>query len=389
MNPDRAAYIKKYLSDTKSVLNAGKSLRQLINSDVATLNYAIEGLENASEYQKSGGIGYQTFMFSELDALKEEDKEIRGNISEEVFVSVLIDMQKANLLIASGLSVGQPGAKMAQQNLDEALFRLGTTTETIERSLSEPVNEGMGSERLGFSEEAIVPEAAISNNLADAMKTFTGYSNETLETLVSDVEGVVTNATKAIMDLRPNTGQVLSAISRLGDSVQAISEDIGRLIQLGLKEMERAVNNLIRLLGNNELSQIKSKVENLLNDVTDGRSVAISLEFVFGTATTKDLIKNTLNQKGLEKDAIDRASNEMVKLRISFKDNMSMAKKMVSTLTFFGGLLSFAFTSIRLWILFAYIVIFAGVILIGMDYADSGMIQRIRGVRDITRVLLN
>jgi hypothetical protein len=111
------------------------------------------------------------------------------------------------------------------------------------------------------------------------------------------------------------------------------------------------------------------------------------LKWAFGVEATRTHIAEILGSEGLERAALDEASNALSQLVIKFKENMAMAQGLTSAVTLAGTLLALtplAGPELALVTASAYVLILAAVVLIGMDYADSGRIlQRVRGVGEI------
>jgi hypothetical protein len=384
MTSNHAVLTSDYLLSTQSVLNAGNRLRNLIDADRATLEYAITRLERAAQQHEDGGTGYRAFMFSELETATEADKAMRERLTEDALASVLADLQVANVLIAAGQTLGETGERAEPRLLNEALLRLENTTRTIEQSLASPLAEGVEPGRFGFAEEVAAPETVQSADLPSAIETLKSRSDETLTALVNETQGVMTSVLTALDKI--DKAKVTAALSNLGFQVQALPR-VGRLFRQGVEKLEGAIDALIRLLGSEVLAQIKAKVEEIWQKVKKGEYIAQTLKWAFGVEATRTHIAEILGSEGLERAALDEASNALSQLVIKFKENMAMAQGLTSAVTLAGTLLALtplAGPELALVTASAYVLILAAVVLIGMDYADSGRIlQRVRGVGEI------
>lgn len=382
MTANHAVYTSDYLLSTQSVLHAGGRLRNVLDADRATREYAITRLERAAEQHETGGTGYRTFMFSELETTTEADKAIRERVTEDVLISVLTDLQVANVLMAAGQALGETGEKAEPRRLDEALLRLENTTRAVERSLPSPLAIGAEPGRFGFAEAVTIPAVVQSADLPSAIETFRHRSNETLSTLVNEARGVVASVITVLSQL--DEEKVLAGLSKLGVQVQELPR-IGRLFRWGVEKLEGAIDALIGLLGSEALARIKAQVEKVWQDVKEGKYVAQALEWAFGVEATRTDIEEILRSEGLRQEALDKAGNALDQLASAFKENMSITRGLTSAVTFGCTLLTpLASPQLALVAASAYAVILAAVVLIGMDYADSGRIlQRVRGVREI------
>jgi len=379
-----------YLSGTQVVLSAGRQIRAFLDADPATLEYAVTRLERAAQEYEGRGSDYRAFMFSELDSTDEAEREIRQRLTEDVLATVLTDFEVANVMIAAGQTMGETGEKAEKRFLDDALLRLDITTRALERSLPSPLTVGTVPGRFGFAEAVIPPQEIKSPDLMSAIQTFKRSSDETLTRLVSEAQGVGTSVVTSLSKLPEE--KVLAALSKLGEQVQELPM-IGRLFRQGVTKLLRAIDSLIRFLGKGALNLIKVKIEQIWQKIKDGQYLADVLNWAFEVEPTRSKIDEILNSKGLDPAVLDEASNALGRLSITFEEKMKMAEGLAKALTLAGTLLALTpLSGAALTILVAstYGLILAAVVLIGMDYADSGRIlQRVRGVREIADDLLS
>jgi len=385
---DHVDWTSDYLNDTQSVLNAGRRLRRVLSKDHSTREYAVTQLERAAQQQKTGGEGYRAFMFSELDTAAEGDKQKRERVMEDVLAGVLTDLNVANVLMAAGQTLGEMGQKAGANVLDEALLRLENTTRIIEQSLPVPLSIGAEPGRFGFAEAAAELIVADSADLPSAIEGFRKRSNETLDDFVDQAKGVAVSIVAGLSKL--DASKVLEALSGLGEKIEELPK-VGRLFSQGIKKLQSAVDALMRLLGNDLLKKVKEQVGKIWNGFKDGKYVSAPLEWAFGIEGAKKEIEAALLSQGLNQQTLDEASNAVAKLRISFKENMGMLSGVVSAVSLAGTLL-FIVPAIGQPLTLAaasiYVVILGAVVLIGMDYTDSGtVLKRIHGVGEIAKGL--
>jgi len=387
MAGEHAAYAKKYLQNTQSVVFAGRRLLDALDEGPATLAYAIDGLEDASQEHEAGGTGYRAFMFASLDAAPPADKATRERMTEDALAAVLTDVQVANVLLAAGHTLGETGEKVPPSLLEGALTELETTRQSIEQPLTAPL-VGVQPGRFGFLGATAAAEPVVSPDVPSAIEAFRRRAQDTLAALVIDAQGTVSTVMKALDKL--DKQKVLEALSRLGDQVQELPR-VGRLFRRGVETLSGAIHALGRLLGGEIIARIKDRVEKLWQDAKAGKLVAQGLEYVFGVEATKKQVEDIMRLDGLDRGALDQASTSLQALSARFKENMAMAKNLTSAVTLAGtllGLASLAAPSFVLLTAVAYLVIVAAVVLIGADYADSGsLLQRVRGVGQIAASL--
>lgn len=381
MTNDHVSSGGAYLELNRAVLFAGRTLRDNLEADQPTLDHSISQLEQSVERQESGEVSYRTLMFSELEAAAGTEEAKEELIAKDVLASVLTDLEVANLLMAAGEALGETGEeakRQAKPHLDEALRRVENTTDATERSLA----QGEPGRR-AFAEEA-VPAVVQSTDLTSAIQTCRRRSDESLTALVTEAQGVVTSITDALLKL--DSKVVLAALSKLGKGVESLPK-MGRLFRWGVRKLERAISVVIRLLGNDALGRVTSQVKEILEKVKDGKLVAKTFEWAFGIDETRDQIAEVLSSEGLQQGALDEASNALGRLAVAYKDNMAIMGSLSVAVALAGTLLAFtplAGPAVALAVIPANLLILAAVILIGIDYADSGgILRRVAGVGEI------
>src|SRR5271167_1855037 len=150
-----------YLQSTRAVLQAGRQLRNVLDKDRATLDFAVSGLERAAQLQDNGGSDYHAFMFTALQAAPKADVAVTEKVTQDALASVLTDMHVANVLIAAGQTLGETGKAAHPNVLDGAILSLENAANIEERSLRRAPAAAAESGRLGFVGEVLttkVPE---------------------------------------------------------------------------------------------------------------------------------------------------------------------------------------------------------------------------------------
>ena len=386
MTTKHAVNSSDYIIATESVLTAGKRLQMTLaaGASPAKLEYAIVGLEQAAEMQDNRGVAYHNFMFSELETATEDEKSMRERMTEDVLASVLTDLQVANVLMAAGQAVGELGEQKEPQKLGEALRRLENTSQIVGQSLASPLKNGVEPGRFGFTEDAGAAEPVKSVDLNSAIKTFKQRSDEVLTSLVNDAKDVVMSAFKALSAL--NADKMLEAISKLGEAIGDLSK-VGRLFSQGLKKLADAVNSLTCLLGEDLLKKVKEQVKKIWEVLKNDKYVTGPLELAFGVKATKEQIDEILKSGSLKLETLDEGSYTLAKLKQSFKENAEILSDLVAAVSVAGTFVALVpAISAQAALVTASIIslILGAVVLIGMDYTDSGiMLNRVRGVRGI------
>jgi hypothetical protein len=105
-----------------------------------------------------------------------------------------------------------------------------------------------------------------------------------------------------------------------------------------------------------------------------------------------DRIDEILSKDGLRIESLDDASNALARLKQAFKENMEILSAVVAAISLIGALLILTpAIGAQAALISASInaMILGAVVLIGMDYTDSGvLLKRVRGVREITEGLI-
>ena len=214
--------------------------------------------------------------------------------------------------------------------------------------------------------------------------TFRLRSDETLEAMVSEGRAAVESAVKALQKI--DSAKVLQAISQLGDQLAELPK-IGRLFNLGLQKLRAAFSALTRLLGSNALKAINEQVGKLWEKVKEGKYYDQALGWAFQVTETQKYVEIRLSSSQYTTQGVDRGSDELVNLQAAFKEAMGLVGGITAALALAGSLLAFtalAGPQLALALAAAYIVILAGILLIGRDYTDSEtLLKRVRGVRQI------
>jgi hypothetical protein len=380
---------KRFISDTQSVIIAAKRLSINLDREQSKIDFAAKQLKQAVELQSRSEEGYRAFMFSDLESTPESDRATRERITEDTLMTVLVSLETANLLIVAGAASKEAGEMADRSKLDEASRRLGNTVKIMERSQSVPLSRGAVPGRFGFQEESDGICRIVAQDLPSAIKSYRQRSDVTLSSLVSESKVATTYILTALSKLKPN--DVTSALSSLGCQMQNLPQ-VGKLMGMGVKMIQDSIDVLIRLLGSESIAKVKGEVEEIWEKVKKGEYLENLLYMAFEIDKTKKMIDSKIRSETLDKNVLDKACEELKSLELKFKESMELMKGITSAVTFGSGVLAvltfMTGPNAALAAAIAYLVIFAAIILLGMDYADSGhILQRIRGVGEITKGL--
>lgn len=387
----------RYALANESIITAGKYLQNVLDEDFSTLDYAITQLDEAANNQDKGAKSYRAFMFTALESTKPAEKAKRGRVTEDVFSTIMTDLQIGSVLIAAGEAVGETGEEAKQPGrllLNQALDDLETINPVIARGLSSPIAAAGGAGRFNFSSAADDPKSPLikSSDDASAISTFRTTAERTMDTFVGGFREVVVRIGEALVEPLKKI-DMLDLLEKLGEPLKAIGGAIGRLIKKGIKKIRSAIDALVALIGNESLTRIRDHIKDLWNETgqksLDGWTRELLAKFM-GVEATRKIVKD-LPADPLRKETVDAASNELSRLVQPFKNEMEMSKKMVSAISLVAAILfilPLAGQKVALFAAIFYLLVLSRALLVSMDYCDSGAIlRRVRGVGEIANSL--
>jgi hypothetical protein len=256
--------------------------------------------------------------------------------------------------------------------LDEALARLDNANRTLSRAAEQ-------SGAFHFSEDV---EPVSSLTLDAALDNFRSCMKNTLDTVVVESEKVARVAVDALGKLPLE--KVTAALGGLGTAGDALPR-IGRLLRQGIDKLEGALNALLRLFGSDAMSAVRERVNAIWKKFRDGELIPGLLRSALHVDDTMVFVENILHSGKVTQVALDAGSTALTRLTKDF------SAKMASARTLSAG--AAGATSILLLTPFApqaalfaaslHAVIIAAVLLMALDYTDSGTLRWVRGVREV------
>ncbi|MCA2624926.1 MAG: hypothetical protein IM507_12540 [Microcystis sp. M20BS1] len=362
--------LNQYLERAESVVQAGQQLQALFNEPEEMRQFAIDNLERAAQDYGNEGTTYRNFMFSELESEK-ADKEpaVQGTL-----VSVLNDIQVANVLIASGQALGETGEVQDPEILRQTLRQLEETAQHIKQTLA------------NFAEDS-----STSDN-RNTREIFRKDSEEALNTFVDEAANV---ATSIFDELSRNTDRlnIGDLLTRLASDILNQLSEVGRLIKQGVQFIKEAFNSLLRLLGEANLGSFIDNLKNTAKEIWDkfkesGSPLEQSIAWAFGVEDVRSRRDEKLLQNLNEQSLID-GSNELKELKNNFTKEMKIVGGLVIVTFSVSLLLHFWPDPTLLQVIIGlYWLLLLFVIFRGIDYTDSrGGISLVRGVGIIVDTL--
>jgi hypothetical protein len=368
------------LQDGESFLFAARRLRRALDQkDAPRLEDAVGELEQLAERSRTAGDLFREFGFSEPPSAGAAEGPA-GLTPERVLLTLELDLEVANLLIAAGRAVGE-GGQVDRMPLDRSLGRLETATRALEQDA-----RGAGGFAFEAGQEAARPA---SPDLPAAIEAFRTRGRDTLQMLVRETQGVATGIIDSLSQLDPR--KVAEALGALGRHAQDLP-NVGRLVRQGLRRLLAVIQGLVDIVGARAIDALRERVRTLWDDVREGRHVARALESVLGVEAVGARIAQVLASDTLEVERLDRASEALDRLQPAFLQTVETMRSLVAGVALAGTLLAFTPAAgpwLALAMASAYLAVLAAMVLVAMDYADSEqLLQRVRGVGDTAAGLL-
>jgi hypothetical protein len=361
--------LNQYLERAESVVRAGQQLQRLFN-EPGMRQSAIDDLEQAAQDYGNEGTTYRNFMFSELESEKpNKEPAVQGTL-----VSVLNDIQVANVLIASGKAVGETGEEQDLEIWRQYLQELEEATRLIRQNLA------------NFADDSSTTDNK------NAREIFRENSEEALNSFVDEAAQVATSIFNKLLENKEklNIGELLTKLT--SDILNQLPE-VGRLIRQGVQFIKEASNSLLRLLDKvkptNLIDNLKKTIKDIWDEFqTSGSPLENSIALIFGVQDIRTLRDHKLLQDLNEQSLLD-GSIELKELKKNFAKEMKVVGGLV-IVTSAGLLLSRFWPDVTLLqvIIGIYLLLLLFTISRGIDYTDSrGKIGLVRGIGIIVDTL--
>ena len=319
-----------------------------------------------------------------------EDKSKQERLTEDILASTLLQIQTGNVLMAAGQNIGEDAAKADPSNLDKATLQMNATILELERASKTSLAARAVPGRYRFDGEppASSYQMTASKNLSSAIESFSSRADATLTSIVVESEAALMSTIDAISNLHlEDIEKIISA----GIPNKLNLPKAKWLIGKGIAMIDKAFSTLTKLMGSESLRKVEDKVKEAWKEITAGKYANKFLERLLGVDASRDMVVLKASSGQLEKKALDKATEELAQLETKYKENMTLMKGILSAVILAGSILAWAalaLPNIELSIVVLYIIICSIILLLGIDYADSGKIlQRVRGVGVIANSL--
>jgi hypothetical protein len=359
-----------YLSSTDDVVRAGRELLSVIDRPGPARQDAVDQLVARTHQQEAGANQFRSFMFSALE--EPTPPERKEEITEEVLGNVALDIDVAGLLITGGQAVGEVGGARDRHAYEQALARLDETRALLEQALREQT----------------VSTAGHLDQSRPAEQRFRDQARTTLTTLLEESRGVLSSVVDNLRDIDP-TG-VLDALGKVGEQVQQLPK-VGRLVRLGLRKLEQAVQALQRLFGARALAGVREAAIRLWQQVVGAAAMDDLLEATIGVGDARAAVDAAFAARTPSSDALERATSALTELDPRIRATMDRVRRLVRALAaavaaalLVGVVLVNLAAAVPVIAAVGYALAVAATVVLARDFADSGNgLGRVRGVRSI------
>jgi hypothetical protein len=389
MSPASLAATSDLLLSARTIYLAGQDLQEALQqNDPSAIEFAVTGLEQAYTRYDQAGERYRRELVPPAAATRAAPEPTAAVASDDTaaLAGVITDLQVSQLLLVAGRATGEGvaatrGARSLAEEpvtLSDALQALDTTARALRAPLMPATAPAAAVTRGGVGPAA----AARSLTLAEALQTLSQTAQATLTQLVDGVYGAIRSCIDAISNL--DQSAILAALRALGAQALEIP-DVGRLLRLGIDRLQKAIAAITEALGGTIVALIKMKIETMVREWLGAQRVQEELSKVLEVEEISQIVAAIAARDDLIIDRVDDASAKLQALGERFRQQMVTIDKAARTVSIIGGLLltSGLGSQAALLTAAAYLAVIAWAIVLGMDYADAGGLQRVAGVRVI------
>jgi hypothetical protein len=222
-------------------------------------------------------------------------------------------------------------------------------------------------------------------NITEARRMLFTSLDDTL-TLISDrASKTAKSAVGSLVGL--GAGELARAAGALGMSIAGMlgqAEKVSRLYDLFRSFVSKVYDALAALVGESLIQKAGQKVVELVNELKGGKYLPEILESLYQTKSTKEDLKNFVDDSKVAIEKFDSAIQAVEGLKEGYGSQVRLVEKLIKGLNFIGGLSEVIIPQGKLILAAAYIALGGYVVLAGADYVDSPNIRwldRVSGVR--------
>lgn len=368
-----------YFAATRSVIDAGRMLGDVLEADRQTVLYMSSRLEGQLVKLDTDGATLRELAFESLDHA--DAAAATEPAVDEVLTTVLLDVQVGRLAVAAGHAAGEAGPPLPRDEYYSALADLEASAGELEAA---PAS-------LGF-EEAAERKAIESADEASARKTFLHEAETGFATIVEETTGVVEALVKAIKEL-----PVMSALDELLSRAKNWRDPppkIGRLVRLGLRKLKQAVEALARFLRLPAIEHVREHLAPYWQELTGEGVMAGVVRRAADVPDSQRRVRAAL-ASAMDTGRIDGGSSDVRELSAAYRSRMEKSRRLVRAFALAASttaVLATVVAGLDLYIVAvssaAYLLVLAWLLLTARDHADSGGgLGQTRGIASIAAAL--
>jgi len=277
------------------VARAGRDLRDALG-DPDRLVLASQRLVGAAElsisqFDQIAAAAYQWLGGRSTDPEREP-------AVDELLAAALSQIEVANTLLAASHAVGEQGA-VASTALDQQLVQLDHAVNLLSESDVQPIQRFQGD----------VPVA--SSTVEEVVAALSRQALTTLDAMTAQSTDVLIRSVTVIHDGGP--AKIKEAWNWANENLR-LDQIGGKLARLGLRALHAALQLLEKVFPRARLAAIENDVEQLIKDMTPGRTVSVMVGAALGVPAVREWVREILGRPGLDRDRLAVGTEELVAL---------------------------------------------------------------------------
>lgn len=375
-----------FLDDTRSVLDAARRLERGLDDPPERVRRSVRRLEDEADRQDAGSTTLG-FMFASSEGTSQEPDP--WATTDGALGLLLVESRVANVLMAAGRATGESEEPADRRLLEEAVRDLERDSALVGSEEADPLAAGPGGAEFGFGGAVASGLAGPSADLEGAQRAFREQAAQMLDVLVDEAASVARKLVDTLTGFLPD--KVKEGFSIL-EQLSGDAEAAGGLIGRGLRKLAKVAAWLASLFPSAARSAVKERAEAVWSGLRSGDALGATFAWAFQTADARSEVEvRASGARAIER--LDDASAALVALGARYRSTMGRARGLAGALAVAIGITGVLSVVVGVVVpyslplgLSAALLLFAGVVLIGMDYADAGGVpSRVEGVRAIAR----
>lgn len=360
-----AAQVGAEARSARAVADAARMVEESIRDTGEPDVYAVEQLERIAAEEIDGPQALARQGFEPLDAVEEPV----GDVSQ--LATVVTQLSIGNALLAAGRAVGEGPDQLSTEPLAGAVAELTDTADALDA-----LDARSAGARQGFQADArsVSPEEAVESLTVAA----DGVLTSIVQVATSAVAGAFTESVKLI------PGRLGEAVGKIGEKID-LGSHAGRLVRLGLRAVQRALDLFARLFPAELLAKVRTQVEALYDRLGRKEPGPAVVAWLVGADEVRELLRQAKARPDADPGGVDDATAEVERLGARFVDLGELATGLVKGIVGVGAalaVLQVALPHLPVITAGALALVVAGVVLLSADYVGAKpALRSVRGVK--------